>query len=99
MREGYGQVEVQFDMSFNGKSSDDNLFVILNRETGPKKYMPVYKTECKTNSGKGHKWNRVFSSTDALAANNDNSPIMIQIFKYNSSGNHKCVFTKDVTLG
>lgn len=44
------------------------------------------------------KFNRVFSDTDRLANNNDESEIFVKIFKFVKSGSHKCILTEKVTL-
>ena len=97
----YGRMQASFTVSA-GLSSQDfgaNFFMTINKFKSPGKYQPVYKTETKPQAqGAVVQWNKLLIDTDTLCDSDYSQEIMVQVFKYNSRGNHKKVEQGSITL-
>lgn len=89
-KENYGNVLAIMDIDCDYDQAD-GLFMVLNKTKSPGNYQPIYKTECMNRSGGKVKWNTINVDTDTLCNNEDDQEIMMQIFEYKTSGNHKKV--------
>ena len=63
--------------------------MLINKFKSPGKFAPVFKTETKPAQRGKHSFDMVQIDTDTLCDDNDNQEILIGVFAYNSSGNHK----------
>jgi hypothetical protein len=74
----------------------DELFIAINRYVSPGRYQRVYKTET---ISAPFEWNTIEIETDMLCNDNDNDQILIQLFKYQLSGDHVLKSEQYVTNG
>ena len=75
----YGRTLAVLDIDCDYTRSD-GIFMTLNKPTGGKKYVPVYKTESMDPNGGKTIWNTISIDTDTLCGSNENEDILLQIF-------------------
>ena len=87
----YGSKIATFGVEYNYRKNNKNLFVVLNKVRGKGKYQPVYKTDCKTETGGRYVFTDIEIDTDTLFNEDDEEECLLQIYKYKEKGNHKRV--------
>ena len=76
-----------------------HFFVVNKQIDWTDEYRPVFKSECKKPVGGEFKWNVVHTDTHTLADNEPAHSVLLQVFKFNSSGDHSTVASFTTTFG
>ena len=65
------------------------FYKLLRASDSSGDFVPVYQSEAFKGTGGNYKWKPVKIGTATLFRDNDQKPLQIELYEYNSSGNHK----------